>query len=140
MLFCVPLFFVNLVRRIHNARSIEQERARIEAIQESLLARNSFLAQVSHELRSPLQGIVSALDVLSMRSGAAAGTDPDDELISRIRRSSLLLNTHLRDMLTLAKGEAGRLEMRPEPFDACRAGRERRGIGAASSRATSGSR
>ena len=45
-----------------------------------------------------------------MRRGP--GADADDELIGRIRRSSLLLNTHLRDMLTLAKGEAGRLEMR----------------------------
>jgi len=52
-----------------------------------------------------------------MRRGPTA--DADDELIGRIRRSSLLLNTHLRHMLTLAKGEAGRLEMRPEPFDAC---------------------
>jgi len=52
-----------------------------------------------------------------MRRGP--GADADDALIGRIRRSSLLLNTHLRDMLTLAKGEAGRLEMRPEPFDAC---------------------
>jgi CheY-like chemotaxis protein/anti-sigma regulatory factor (Ser/Thr protein kinase) len=84
---------------------------------ESTLARSAFLAKVSHELRSPLQGIVSALDVLSLRR--VPGADADDELIGRIRRSSLLLNTHLRDMLTLAKGEAGRLEMRPEPFDAC---------------------
>lgn len=87
------------------------------AVNELVVARSAFLAKVSHELRSPLQGIVSALDVLAMRR--APGRDADGELIGRIRRSSLLLNTHLRDMLTLAKGEAGRLEMRPEPFDAC---------------------
>ena len=118
MLFCVPLFFASLIRRIHNIRAIEHEHARFAALNESTLARSAFLAKVSHELRSPLQGIVSALDVLSMRRPPRAGADADDELISRIRRSSLLLNTHLRDMLTLAKGEAGRLEMRPEPFDA----------------------
>ena len=117
MLVCVPLFFASLIRRIHNVRAIEHEHARFAALNESTLARSAFLAKVSHELRSPLQGIVSALDVLSMRRGPTA--DADDELIGRIRRSSLLLNTHLRDMLTLAKGEAGRLEMRPEPFDAC---------------------
>ncbi len=96
---------------------MEEERARLLARNESVVARSAFLAKVSHELRSPLQGIVSALDVLSMRR--TPGADADAELIGRIRRSSLLLNTHLRDMLTLAKGEAGRLEMRPEPFDAC---------------------
>jgi len=117
MLLCVPLFFASLIRRIHNIRAIEHEHARFTALNESTLARSAFLAKVSHELRSPLQGIVSALDVLSMRRGP--GANADDELIGRIRRSSLLLNTHLRDMLTLAKGEAGRLEMRPEPFDAC---------------------
>ncbi|MGZ8771130.1 MAG: sensor histidine kinase, partial [Aeromicrobium sp.] len=117
MLVLVPTFFSSLIRRIHAARTIEEERARLLARDESVVARSAFLAKVSHELRSPLQGIVSALDVLAMRRGP--GADADDELIGRIRRSSLLLNTHLRDMLTLAKGEAGRLEMRPEPFDAC---------------------
>jgi signal transduction histidine kinase len=111
MLVCVPLFFASLIRRVHNIRAIEHEHAHFAALNESTLARSAFLAKVSHELRSPLQGIVSALDVLSMRRGPTA--DADDELIGRIRRSSLLLNTHLRDMLTLAKGEAGRLEMRP---------------------------
>ncbi|MDQ6639847.1 MAG: hybrid sensor histidine kinase/response regulator [Pseudomonadota bacterium] len=116
MLLCVPLFFASLIRRIHNVRAIEEERAHFAALNDIVIARSAFLAKVSHELRSPLQGIVSALDVMAMRRGPAAAAE--DELISRIRRSSLLLNTHLRDMLTLAKGEAGRLEMRPEPFDA----------------------
>jgi signal transduction histidine kinase/CheY-like chemotaxis protein len=117
MLVCVPVFFASLIRRTHRVREIEEERARIDALKDSVGARSTFLAKVSHELRSPLQGIVSALDVLAMRRGPMA--DADSELIGRIRRSSMLLNTHLRDMLTLAKGEAGRLEMRPEPFDAC---------------------
>jgi signal transduction histidine kinase/CheY-like chemotaxis protein len=116
MLAMVPVFFSSLVRRIHAVRALEEDRARFIAVNELVAARSAFLAKVSHELRSPLQGIVSALDVLAMRR--APGRGDEDELISRIRRSSLLLNTHLRDMLTLAKGEAGRLEMRPEPFDA----------------------
>jgi signal transduction histidine kinase/CheY-like chemotaxis protein len=117
MLAMVPVFFSSLVRRIHSVRALEEDRARFIAVKELVVARSAFLAKVSHELRSPLQGIVSALDVLAMRH--RPGRDADAELIGRIRRSSLLLNTHLRDMLTLAKGEAGRLEMRPEPFDAC---------------------
>ena len=116
MLILVPVFFTSLVRRIHSVRALEEDRARLIAVKELVVARSAFLAKVSHELRSPLQGIVSALDVLSIRHRPGRGAD--DELIARIRRSSLLLNTHLRDMLTLAKGEAGRLEMRPEPFDA----------------------
>lgn len=117
MLALVPVFFPSLVRKIHAVRAIEEERARFVAVHEAVVARSAFLAKVSHELRSPLQGIVSALDVLEMRHGHSSGGN--DELIARMRRSSLLLNTQLRDLLTLANGEAGRLEMHPSPFEAC---------------------
>ncbi len=117
MLALVPLFFAALIRRMHALGTIEEERARLAAVNDAVAARSAFLARVSHELRSPLQGIVSALDVLTLRQAPRASAD--DELLQRIRRSSLLLNTHLRDLLTLAKGEAGHLELRPEPFDAC---------------------
>jgi signal transduction histidine kinase len=113
----VPLFFSSLVRRLHSDRAIEEERARATAAHELALARSAFLAKVSHELRSPLQGIVSALDVIEMRHARALAGD--EELIGRMRRSSMLLNTQLRDLLTLAKGEAGRLAIHAEPFEAC---------------------
>ena len=113
----VPLFFSSLVRRLHSDRAIEEERARATAAHELALARSAFLAKVSHELRSPLQGIVSALDVIEMRHASALAGD--EELIGRMRRSSMLLNTQLRDLLTLAKGEAGRLQVYAEPFEAC---------------------
>ena len=115
MLLSVPVFFSSLIRRVHNVRAIEEERARVSSMNQLMVARSAFLAKVSHELRSPLQGIVSALDVMELRHGHSG----DEEVIGRIRRSSLLLNTHLRDLLTLARGEAGRLEVRPEPFEAC---------------------
>ncbi len=117
MLVFGPLFCSSLVRRIHSVRVAEEERARVVASEELALARSAFLAKVSHELRSPLQGIVSALDVIEMRHARAF--EGDLELIGRMRRSSMLLNTQLRDLLTLAKGQAGRLQMHPEPFDAC---------------------
>lgn len=116
MLALIPLYFSGLIRQIHNVRAIEAERARLKAMNEGVLARNAFLAKVSHELRSPLQGILSALDVFELRHGRA--NDQDNELIGRMRRSSLLLNTQLRDLLTLAKGEVGRLEMHPAPLEA----------------------
>ena len=116
MLALVPAFFASLIRKIHQVRALEEERARLLALHELAVARNAFLAKVSHELRSPLQSIVSALDVIEMRQRQIS---PDDqELLGRMRHSSLLLNSQLRDLLTLAKGEAGRLQMHPEAFDA----------------------
>ncbi|MEO5882155.1 MAG: HAMP domain-containing sensor histidine kinase [Caldimonas sp.] len=111
------MFFSSLIRRLHCVRAIDEERARAQATHDLAIARSAFLAKVSHELRSPLQGIVSALDLIEMRHARAfAG---DEELIGRMRRSSMLLNTQLRDLLTLAKGEAGRLRIHAEPFEAC---------------------
>ncbi len=115
MLAFVPMFFSSLVRQIHNVRAIETERARLNAMNEAVAARSAFLSKVSHELRSPLQGMVSALDLFELRHGNASLDDV--ELIARMRRSSLLLNTQLRDLLTLAKGEVGRLAMHPEPLE-----------------------
>jgi signal transduction histidine kinase len=111
----VPIFFPSLIRRVHNIRAIEEERARLGAMNEFIATRSNFLSKVSHELRSPLQSIVSALDVFEMRHGH--GVVEDDELIGRMRRSSMLLNTQLRDLQTLAKGEAGHLQMQAEPFE-----------------------
>jgi signal transduction histidine kinase len=117
LLALVPAFFDRLVRRGHAMRAVEADRNRSVALQQDIVARSAFLAKVSHELRSPLQGIVSALDVIEMRHARAF--DEDRELIGRMRRASMLLNTQLRDLLTLAKGEAGRLEIHAEPFEAC---------------------
>ena len=117
LLALIPVFFLSLIRRIHNVRALEEERARVLAMQEVVSARSAFLAKVSHELRSPLQSIVSALDVFEIRHGH--GIDGDNELIGRMRRSSMLLNAQLKDLLTLASGQAGRLEMQPKPFEAC---------------------
>jgi signal transduction histidine kinase len=114
-LMFVPVFFPTLIRRVHQVRAIEEERARLKAMQEGINARSAFLAKVSHELRSPLQSIISALDVFEMRHGP--GIPSDDELIGRMRRSSMLLNTHLRDLLTLARGQAGSLELHAEPLE-----------------------
>lgn len=116
LLAMVPGFFSSLIKRIHNARAIEEDRARLLATNDAVIARSAFLAKVSHELRSPLQNIISALDLFEFKHRASQG---DSELIGAMRRSSLLLNTQLRDLLTLAKGEAGRLDIRPETFEAC---------------------
>ncbi len=85
MLALVPVFFSSLIRRIHSVRAIEEERAPRSATNELAIARSAFLAKVSHELRSPLQGIVSALDVIEMRHARAF--EGDEELIGRMRRS-----------------------------------------------------
>ena len=74
MPLCLPLFFSSLIRRIHNVRAIEQERAHFNAVHESTLARSAFLAKVSHELRSPCKA--SSPPSTSCRCGAAPRPTP----------------------------------------------------------------
>ncbi len=119
VMLCVALLGVMVAwsryRRVARAR----EQA-LEAEKEAVQAKTRFLGMVSHELRSPLQSIVSALDVLESKRASPEQA----EVMKRIRRSANELAVQLRDMLTLARGQTGRIELRPEVFEACELVRE----------------
>ena len=117
MLLCVLSVRLSWSRYQREARA--RERA-LESERQAVQAKTQFLGMVSHELRSPLQSIVSALDVLESRHAL-----PDQaEINRRIRRSADELTVQLRDLLTLARGETGRIELRPEVFEATELARE----------------
>ena len=110
--------FAPLIRSAERAKSLEIERqierTRIESLQDSLQAKSEFLSRVSHELRSPLQSVVSAIDVFEELFSKDAA---EAELAARIRRGATALNTQLRDLLTLARGDVGKMEINPMPFE-----------------------
>ena len=110
---CAPL-----IRSVEKAKSLqierEIERARLESLRDTLKAKSEFLSRISHELRSPLQGVVSALDVIEEHFAKDA---KEAELLSRVRRGATALNTQLRDLLTLARGDVGKMEINPMPFE-----------------------
>ncbi len=101
--------------RVAQARALDAERQSVQNMQAVLKAKGEFLAAVSHELRSPLQSIRSALDLLELR----AVSEDQAVLVTRVQRATNILTTQLRDLLTLAQGDAGKLEVQPERFDAC---------------------
>jgi len=110
--------FAPLIRSVEKAKSLEIERqleqARFESMRDTLKAKSEFLSRISHELRSPLQGVVSALDVIEEHFAKDA---KEAELLSRVRRGATALNTQLRDLLTLARGDVGKMEINPMPFE-----------------------
>ena len=106
--------FAPLIRSAERAKTIEIERARLESLQDSLRAKSEFLSRVSHELRSPLQGVVSAIDLFEERYIKDAA---EAELVAQIRRGATALNTQLRDLLTLARGDVGKMEINPMRFE-----------------------
>ena len=114
MLVCSYWLFAPLSRTLAAATLAEVDKARMQSLKESLQAKSEFLSRVSHELKSPLQSVVSSLDQIEER----LKTGPvEAELLSRIRRGTNALNAQLRDLLTLARGDVGKMEMNPMAFE-----------------------
>lgn len=75
-------------------------------------AKSRFLANMSHELRTPLNGILGYAQILQQNPKFSA--DQQQSLAVIERSGNHLLNL-INEVLDLAKIEAGKLELNPEP-------------------------
>ncbi len=93
------------------------EAALIEAkstAEQASLAKSRFLSHMSHEIRSPLNAVLGALEVLNQGSQLP----PDMEKMIRIARGSGNALLHvINDVLDFSRIEAGQVEIREETFD-----------------------
>ena len=76
-------------------------------------ARRRFLADVSHEMRTPVAGIRGVAEVL--RSGAAEDPSARDRFLSALEREADRLSSLLDNLLELERIDAGQLSLRLEP-------------------------
>lgn len=96
--------------RMAGERALEEARSRAE---EASAAKSRFLATVSHEFRTPLNGILGMADLLG-----DTRLDPEQATYVRALRTSGEALLGLVDgILDFAKVEAGKLELVDEPFD-----------------------
>ncbi|MDI3299673.1 MAG: ATP-binding protein [Bacillota bacterium] len=77
----------------------------------------SFIADASHELRTPLAVIRGNAELLAKRL-AERGASEEQEIVADIQDESLRMSNLVEGLLTLARADAGRLELRQEPVDA----------------------
>jgi signal transduction histidine kinase/CheY-like chemotaxis protein len=85
---------------------------RTEELAEASAAKTLFVANMSHDIRNPLNGIVGlALALEDSR------LDPQQrELIATLRECTTYLSSLVDDVLDFASIEAGKVELRPGPF------------------------
>ncbi len=86
-------------------------RAKMDAEQASL-AKNEFLANVSHELRTPLNGVLGMLQLLQMSDL----TREQRDCVETANFSSNSLLRVISDILDFSRAEAGKMELRRQPF------------------------
>ena len=77
-----------------------RQRMRLEEMRKLERFRRDFIADVSHELKTPLTGILGAVELLSDDDGA-----PDPKLLEMIRSQSVRLNGLAQGILALSRLE-----------------------------------
>ncbi|MGB3787399.1 MAG: ATP-binding protein [Phormidesmis sp.] len=79
--------------------------------------KNEFLANTSHELRTPLNGIIGSISVI--RDGLCDSKEEEREFLNQANKAALHLLSVIEDILSIAKIEAGTLDMKIAPVDLC---------------------
>ena len=103
-LIILPLYVSTLLTRINEARTRAEEAS---------LAKGRFLAVMSHEMRTPLNGIIGMNSLL-------ASTRLDEEqrdLVNTMNNSAKVLLTLIENVLDISKIEAGKLTTEVIDFD-----------------------
>lgn len=76
--------------------------------------KTKFLSNMTHEFRTPVNSILALTNLLAERIGSEP--DQKDEVFY-IRKSAQQLSDLVNDLLDIAKVEAGKIEIRPAPFE-----------------------
>jgi signal transduction histidine kinase/DNA-binding response OmpR family regulator len=121
----LSVVWVRRARRAQKRAEIEQERlldevwelksaaSALDKAEAANEAKSRFLATVSHEFRTPLNGIMGMTDLLASTRLTAEQTC----YLEAIRVSGASLSSLINEILDFSKIEAGKLELKPAPFD-----------------------
>ena len=99
-----------------NVRRYENERLAVTRLAELDGMKREFIANVSHELRTPLTVIQGMGKTLANR-WTEMPDETRSELLTRVSRNADTLAGVIDTLLDFSQLEAGRLEVRAEPFD-----------------------
>lgn len=91
---------------------LRQVRQALLQAQQTLTARNQFLGMMAHEMLTPLQTIISSVELIELSGRLPA----DDQTFRRLRRSAQQLEAQMNDTVEFARLSGGRLKVSPMLF------------------------
>ena len=100
----LPFYVGVLAQRITEAK---------QRADEANQAKGRFVANVSHEMRTPLNGVIAMADVLR----ETTLDDSQREIVETLGASANLLLAQIEDVLDMAKIEAGRVQIEKRSFE-----------------------
>ncbi len=109
----------DLARELEETRD-EALKKRFEA-ETANASKTAFLANMSHELRTPLNAILGFSEIISEECFGPVGNERYRDYAGDIHSSGAHLLSLINDLLDIAKIEAGRMDISPNPLDARRA-------------------
>lgn len=105
-------YFVSLLRDITEKKVTLELQKEMEISQQASESKDLFLANISHEIRTPVTGIIGMTEVLNRTKISKE----QKEYVDIIKESSRVLLDIINDLLDIAKIEVGKLELRNEAF------------------------
>ena len=108
----VILGFAKVTRDLTDRKRLEEERLLTVQAQEGIRLRDEFLSIVSHELKTPLAGLL-----LQIESAAKNVEDKTRDKLLRARESGERLDTLIETLLDVSRIATGRFVLSTEPCD-----------------------
>jgi two-component system cell cycle sensor histidine kinase PleC len=106
----------DLARELEETRD-EALRKRFEA-ETANASKTAFLANMSHELRTPLNAILGFSEIIAQECFGPTGSPRYKEYAGDIHSSGAHLLSLINDLLDVAKIEAGKMDIDPNPLEA----------------------
>lgn len=103
-LILVPLYIKKLRNQLNQA---------LESAKEANQAKSQFLAHMSHEMRTPLNGLIGVSDLLTV----TPLNREQHDLVRTMKNSSKILQQLIENVLDFSKIESGKLESEKIDFD-----------------------
>lgn len=96
----------------HQQEELEKEKQLRKAASAANNAKTEFLSRMSHDIRTPINGIMGMVHIAREQDNPPRTVD----CLQKIDISSKFLLSLINEVLDMAKAESGKLELHPEPY------------------------